>query len=245
MVIAVSSRAAPRSFFLRFVRIVLLVRDDFRLLTFIPITLRRRFPPRLPARRRSGWPASPIPISCLASFGAAMSRPVPASVTASRRRLSATATARTPPATALKRNALITRAGPMMAPIAAISLTSPAPVAPSRCPGIISAKPTTSPRSEADKLRPLNPAAARVTPTPAIVAVSRLGMRRVRTSMTVAASAPAATATKAALDTGSNRRPENCLNRVADGGHRTDGEERDQGHEQAVPRAGPGPLPSG
>ena len=36
-----------------------------------------------------------------------------------------------------------------MAPIAAISFTSPAPVAPSRCPGIISADPTTNPSSEA------------------------------------------------------------------------------------------------
>src|SRR5688500_18096614 len=173
-------------------------------------------------------------ISCLAPLGAAISRPVPASVAESRRRLSATATASTPPARALNRKALNTSAGPMMAPIAPISLTSPAPVAPSRWPGSINAIPMSNPMTEPQTERPLIPKAANPIPTLAIVAVSTFGIRLVRTSMTVAIRHPAATAAKATLDTCGDRRPENCLNGVPHGGHRAERDDRDEGHQQAV-----------
>ena len=79
---------------------------------------------------------------------------------------------------AVKRKAFNTMTGPTMAPTAAMSFTSPAPVAPSAWPGSIRANPTTIPRAAAASETPLAPVAAIPMPVAAIAAVSRFGMRR-------------------------------------------------------------------
>src|SRR3954469_17890538 len=173
-------------------------------------------------------------ISFFASVGAAISRPVPASVAPNRFRLSATATASTPPATAVKRNALTTCAGPTIAPTAAMNFTSPAPVAPSAWPGSMSANPRTNPATEAPSEVPLTPAAARPMPRPVMIAVSAFGMRLTLMSITVATSAPEESTPNATLEIVGNRRPEHVVDGVA---HHRDGTERkygDESHQQSV-----------
>ena len=85
-----------------------------------------------------------------------------------------------------------------MAPTPPISFTSPAPVAPITCPGIISSRPMTRPPTEARDRDAADARGREPDPTPAIAAVSTFGIRRDRISMIVAASAPAARATNAA-----------------------------------------------
>src|SRR4051794_6484843 len=173
-------------------------------------------------------------ISFFASVGAAISRPVLASVAPNRFRLSATARASTPPAIAVKRNALTTSGGPTIAPTAAMNFTSPAPVAPSAWPGSMSRRPTMNPAKDAPSEIPLTPEAAKPTPIPAMVAVSAFGMRRTLISITVATSAPEDSAANATLEIAGNRRPEHVGNRLAHHRHGADREDRDERHEQPV-----------
>jgi hypothetical protein len=67
-----------------------------------------------------------------------------------------------------------------------------------------------------------------------MVAVSQFGMRRVRISTTVAASAPAASATNAGLEIVRNYRPEHLVNRVPQRRDRPNGDDRDQRRQQSV-----------
>src|SRR3954454_1437034 len=126
-------------------------------------------------------------------------------------------------------------AGPMSAPSAANSFTSPAPVPPSRWPGSISAAPSASPAAAAPTDSPLTPTAAMPMPVAASVPVNTFGTRRVRRSMAAATLAPATTAANTAGSNGlSNVLPERRVNRGAergDAGHRDD---RDQRGEKSV-----------
>src|SRR5262245_11331231 len=146
--------------------------------------------------------------------------------------------ASTPPVMAVNRNALITTIGPTNEPIAAISFTSPAPVAPSACPGSISKSPNTNPSAAAPSEMPLNPDAANPIPAPAIDAVTALGMRRVRISTIEATHTPDASATKAQLETvGKVLRyvvPEERRNGVAHARHRANRHEGNQRDQQGV-----------
>src|SRR4051812_24131494 len=166
----------------------------------------------------------------------AINFPVCAIVAARRPRRFATTIASTPPATAVNRNAVTTVAGPTTAPTAAISFTSPAPVAPSRWPGIISPSPTANPANEAHNGTPLIPVAASATPTPASAAVSSFGIRRVRMSITVATTSAATRAAKAVLEIAgdSNGLPENRVDRVAHDRHRANRHHREQRREKPV-----------
>src|SRR5207237_5168177 len=129
--------------------------------------------------------------------------------------------------------------GPRIVPTAANNLTSPAPVAPTRCPGSISRRPTAKPPSAAAIDRSVRWVAARVIPTAVIPSVNQFGTRRTRKSMAaLAPPLPATAAMTTALDgTGNNtgkRLPEHGVDRGPDrhdDGDRDDGDQRD---EQAV-----------
>ena len=105
----------------------------------------------------------------------ATSRPVPASVAERRRRLARHDDREHSAGNGRKQERLDHQVGPTMAPTAAISLTSPAPVAPSTCPGIISSRPTANPSAEAQSDTPLTPVADSPTPTPASARSARSG----------------------------------------------------------------------
>src|SRR4029079_19751202 len=120
------------------------------------------------------------------------------------------------------------------APTAPISFTSPAPVAPRRCPGSIKSTPSASPAPAAASDSPLTPVTARATPVAAIRAVTTFGIRRVRRSIAVAISRPAASAANDGSEIGGNGLSENIVDGVAKGRHRADREHRDQRHEQAI-----------
>src|SRR5512141_3142414 len=123
---------------------------------------------------------------------------------------------------------------PITAPIAAISLTSPAPVAPIAWPGSISSRPATIPATDAPTEMPLSPDAASAIPRAAIDPVSTFGIRRVRMSTIVAVSAPAASATNAGLKAGGgNRVPEDGGDRGAERGHGAHGHDRDERDQQS------------
>src|SRR5947207_644583 len=126
--------------------------------------------------------------------------------------------------------------GPSSAPAAASSLTSPAPVAPKMWPGIMNARPSRQPSSDAPRPTRPKPAAARPMPMAASVAVRMLGMRRVRRSITAAAPMPIATTavTSASELCISDGIPEHRLDGAAHGVDRTDGSDDDERHEQRV-----------
>src|ERR1051325_2930976 len=126
--------------------------------------------------------------------------------------------------------------GPSSAPAAASSLTSPAPVAPKMWPGIMNARPSRHPRIEAPRPTRPKPAAARPTPTAASVAVKRLGMRRVRRSITAAAPMPTAmtavtSASEVCIGDGI---PKDGLDGAAQRADGADGGDHDERHEQRV-----------
>src|SRR4051812_22780653 len=124
---------------------------------------------------------------------------------------------------------------PTIAPTAAMSLTSPAPVAPIACPGIMSIRPTSKPAVDASGETSLSPISASPMPLAAIAAVSQFGMRRERRSTMVATRPPAARAANDVLDTGgSNGVPEHAGDRVADRRDRAERNDRDERAEQAV-----------
>src|SRR5436190_1020197 len=126
-------------------------------------------------------------------------------------------------------------AGPMIAPTAANSLTSPAPVPPITCPGSISTRPSTKPNSDAPMVRPLMPDAANATPLAARSTVSGLGTRRVHTSIAAPAPAPAATVAITIMSEGSaNAAPEQVVDCLADRGDARHREHRDQRGEEPV-----------
>src|SRR5678815_375694 len=113
--------------------------------------------------------------------------------------------------------------GPMTAPMAANSFTSPSPVAPNRWPGSIRTSPSASPTSDAAIVRSLRPNTAKATPLAASSRVSGLGTRRVERSMAAAAPQPPATVAITRKSDGlTNVLPEDRVDRVADS--------RDAGH---------------
>src|SRR5216683_5281545 len=125
--------------------------------------------------------------------------------------------------------------GPMNAPVAAKSLTSPAPVAPITCPGSISSRPTASPPSEAPSVRPLMPHAAKTTPIVARPIVSGFGTRRVHRSIAAPVPVPATTvAITIGSDGQANVPPEHRVDRVAERGDAHHRHDRDQRGEQSV-----------
>src|SRR5205823_5100096 len=151
-------------------------------------------------------------------------------VCCSRRRCIATATASAPPASAVYRNAPTIGAGPSSDPIAANSFTSPAPVAPNRCPGSINARPRRNPANAPPIDTPLMPVAANTTPASASSAVSVFGTRRVRTSIAAAAAAPAVSVPSTMRSDGlTNVSPEHVVNRLP---QRADADDRDDGNER-------------
>ena len=108
-----------------------------------------------------------------------------------------------------------------MVPIAANSLTSPAPVAPIRCPGSISMRPTAKPASDPATVTPLVCDAANETPRAAMPRVSVFGTRRLQTSTTALAPPLAATAaTTATSEILGNALPEHRVDGVPNLGHR-------------------------
>src|SRR5580765_4413418 len=125
--------------------------------------------------------------------------------------------------------------GPMNAPAAAKSLTSPAPVAPIMCPGSISTRPSARPASDAPSVMPLMPHTAKMTPTVARPTVSGFGTRRVHMSIAAPVPVPAPTVASTMKSDGlANAAPEHRVERVADhldAGHHDD---RDQRAEQSV-----------
>src|SRR6478736_1134346 len=132
-------------------------------------------------------------------------------------------------------NAAAVAAGPSSAPAAAKSLTSPAPVAPNRCPGSINPKPMAMPAIEPAIVNRPMPATANATPAAASDAVSAFGTRRVRTSIAAAANPPPASVVSTIRSDGvANVSPEqrvNRLSKVADAEYRDHGNQR---REQAV-----------
>src|SRR5260370_2859350 len=125
--------------------------------------------------------------------------------------------------------------GPSSVPIAANSLTSPAPVAPTMCHGSMSNSPTANPTSAAARLTGVTCNRARTTPVSAMPIVSGFGTRRVLRSTRALTPPLAATA---AITIGSkilnNGLPEH---RLDDGGQRRQGsqhEHRDQHGEEPV-----------
>src|SRR5471030_756743 len=123
----------------------------------------------------------------------------------------------------------------MIAPSAANSFTSPAPVAPKTWPGSISASPSANPANEAPIVMPLRPNTANATPLAASSTVSGFGTRRVHRSIAAPVPAPAVTVVSTRTSEGlTNAPPEDVVNRVAqraDADHR---EDRDQRREQSV-----------
>src|SRR5712691_5237374 len=110
--------------------------------------------------------------------------------------------------------------GPSSVPIAANSFTSPAPVAPTKWPGSISAKPSANPASAAATLTLVRWAAASARPRPAIPSVNRFGTRRLLRSMTALnPPLPATTPTTTTSEILSNGRPEHRHDRLSDRGH--------------------------
>src|SRR5690349_11704828 len=126
-------------------------------------------------------------------------------------------------------------AGPSSAPDAPNSFTSPAPVAPKRCPGSISATPIASPASDpARETRPI-PAAATARPAAASESVSAFGTRRVFRSIAAAAQPAAAMVPITITSDGlTNAAPEHVVNRGAQRADSRDGDHGDQRRQQAV-----------
>src|SRR5919201_4446861 len=125
--------------------------------------------------------------------------------------------------------------GPSKVPRAANSFTSPAPVAPTKCPGSISTNPTANPASAPATETPVTCNAANARPSAVIASVSWFGTRRVFKS-TSAPTPPlvATTATKMASDALSNGLPEPRVNRVADRPDRRERHDRDERRQQPV-----------
>src|SRR5262249_38206382 len=160
---------------------------------------------------------------------------VPNTVSASRPRRVAIASAITPPARAEYRNVRNARPGPRNVPTAAISFTSPAPVAPITWPGSMSSSPVVRPSSACSGVTPPPPNAS-PNPAPAIAPVSQFGMRRVRTSVTTAAASPSESARKGTmvLERGLNGFPEHVVNRASDSRDGTESHKGDQRAEEGV-----------
>src|SRR5438445_3459112 len=126
-------------------------------------------------------------------------------------------------------------AGPSSDPMAANSFTSPAPVAPNRWPGSMSARPTKNPRAAAPTVRWPIPAAANPRPLSASRPVSAFGTRRVLRSTNAAAATPAASVPiTMKSDDLTNGAPEHVVNRLANRGDADDGDERYQRRQQPV-----------
>src|SRR5579864_1824126 len=162
---------------------------------------------------------------------------VAARATVSRRMLrrTATKTARAPPASAVYRNASSVAPGPSQAPMAAKSLTSPAPVAPITWPGSMTRRPTARPAAARIGVTALQPAHAATKPATVIVAVSALGIRRDRTSVTMLMAPAAAIASTAiGLESCTNAHPEHVVNLGADRSDGAHGKNCDQRGQQSV-----------
>src|SRR4030095_3476256 len=95
-------------------------------------------------------------------------------------------------------------------------------------------RPNRNPSAAAASDIPLRPDAANPMPAPAIVAVTALGIRRVRISTTVAISTPTARAMKDQLEIVGNGLPEERIHSVPDARHRADRDQGDEGDEQPV-----------
>src|SRR5262245_29802311 len=92
-------------------------------------------------------------------------------------------------------NATPVRAGPSSVPSAASSFTSPAPVAPMKCPGSISSRPTAKPATASAGVRRVTWIAASARPITATLSVTTFGTRRDRRSTATAVPPPAAVIT--------------------------------------------------
>src|SRR5262249_21158912 len=120
-------------------------------------------------------------------------------------------------------------------PMAANSLTSPAPVAPTRCPGSISARPAANPSSASVGDSAPRRAAATTRPKAVIPSVSTFGMRRVyRSTRVLESPLPATALTATGSEILSNVVPEDVGDRLSQRGYRSKSDERDQGREQPV-----------
>src|SRR2546427_2471050 len=145
---------------------------------------------------------------------------------------------------ATHKNASTTCPAPIIAPAAAKSFTSPAPVAPSTWPGSISRQPSANPSSDDATVTPLAPVAASVTPAAAVANEIAFGIRRWMTSTTEAVPAPTITAESTnasplAITTASqlhrgDRAPQNVRDRVADHRQQAHHGQRDQGGQNPV-----------
>src|SRR4051812_40649083 len=125
--------------------------------------------------------------------------------------------------------------GPMNAPTAANNFTSPAPVAPIKCPGSISARPSARPASDAPSERPPMPNAAKATPVAANPIVSGFGTRRVHKSIAAPTPVPLTTVAIARKSDGlANLGPEDTGNRVAERRDTDNRREGDQRRQQTV-----------
>src|SRR5262245_49701343 len=98
----------------------------------------------------------------------------------------------------------------------------------------MSARPMTKPSTDAPSEIPLMPEAAKPMPIPVIAAVRVLGMRRVRISTTVAMTTPLASIANERLEILSNGLPKNRIDRLPDGRHGPEREQRDQCAQQRV-----------
>src|SRR6267378_3570383 len=133
------------------------------------------------------------------------------------------------------------RPGPSSVPNAAISLTSPAPVAPMTCAGSIRARPTARPASALTTPTPVGRNAASASPSTAMPNVIGLGTRRTRKSIAaVALPQPAMAQTATASKVLNNGLPQNRVDLIPqrrDAGHHEDGDQRGQKpvFEQVLP----------
>src|SRR2546422_7491221 len=109
--------------------------------------------------------------------------------------------------------------GPSRVPMAANSFTSPAPVAPTKWPGSISAKPSANPASAAGTLTLVRCVAASARPRAAIPSVNGFGTRRLLRSMSALnPPLPATTPTTITSESLSNGRPEHRHDRLSERG---------------------------
>src|SRR5436309_11086249 len=110
--------------------------------------------------------------------------------------------------------------GPSNVPIAANSFTSPAPVAPTKWPGSMSAKPSANPASAAATLTLVRCVAASARPSAEIPNVNWFGTRRLLRSISaLSPPLPATALTTITSEILSNGRPEHRHDRLSDRGH--------------------------
>src|SRR5215471_1344705 len=127
------------------------------------------------------------------------------------------------------------RPGPSSVPNAAISFTSPAPVAPMTWPGSISTRPSARPAAALDSPTVVGWNAASIRPRTAMPKVITLGTRRSRRSIAAVVLPPTATAPKAtASKVLNNGLPQHAVDLVTERGHAGHHHDGDQHSQESV-----------